>query len=573
VREGFMKKIILVVIFLFVGMVKVGAKEIYYSEYGNFSDYLLQPYQSSELVNVETERRYRYYDEVKIGQYKTYLDDVSNFNFIDFNDMKNNDFSKWSDEKPKEQYKRIIETKTFYKVKRPKPVKNINFINTLEGTIELNNIEVYYLNEKIDYESSIENGEEYRLNFWDSLTLDLRDYYDLQKLIIKIGNVEFNGLDELLITAAIPSDDNSYQINYFSVNLNNDNTKNIVLNADDWIKANPDYYEEEIVDNKENADLSIINEVILYRYQDPLFYFYNIEKRYVDGYFVDYPGMIKDENDYQDYYRYQVRDKVEVSKEIVVDNYNQQLSDFINSTVDYDIITNLDINKNGIYQVNYKTDFVDIKKEVRVNIKENDLKESRKEYEQLNSELNNLKQQYEIKQFELNEIKNNYEELLVDNNNLNLELENVKKENLNLVNICDDYDNISYVLNQYINKYNILQNENNKLKQQYYNLLDINEKYILDNENLNFKFNTVQNENEKLKIDLNDIKNNSEILNKKLNLSKQAYKYLQSHFLKINNEKSRCLNKINLFWIILISVILICLIIIFIKKLSNKNKG
>lgn len=472
-----MKKIFFVSLILFAFIFKVEAKETYYSEYSDFSDYTLEKLESSELVRVEVERRYKFYKQEKVGEYRNFLSDNSSFKFFDLNDYKNSEFSDWSEEEPIQVENRVIESKSFYKIKRPKPIKSIYFVNTLEGIFKLNDVEVFYNGEKLDYELPLCNiGED--VGYSQAVQIELNDYYDLQKLTIKVGSIEYDTVDEILILASVPSENNLYQINYFSINLKSSNKDNVVIEASDWIRGNTKYEQEEIVEYKPvDEPLTMVTELKLYHYQDPLFYFYNVENKYIDGYFKDYPHLIKDENNYKDYYRYQVRDKLEVEEEIIITDHNQKLSDFATSTVEYEIITNLDINKNGSYEVEYKTPFITIKKEVIVDIKEN----------------------------ELNDISNKYNNLLIDYNKLK-----------------QDYE------------YSVKDDENNDCE--------------------------LKLEEALLRVDDS---------NKKLKLSEQANKYLESNISQIDNKDS---NKRSILWLILILIILFILLLIFLKKMSDKNK-
>ena len=65
-----MKKIIFGILILFVAVFHVNAKEIYYSDYSDFSEYTLEKIDSSELINVETERRYRFYEKIEVGEFR-----------------------------------------------------------------------------------------------------------------------------------------------------------------------------------------------------------------------------------------------------------------------------------------------------------------------------------------------------------------------------------------------------------------------------------------------------------------------------------------------------------------------
>jgi len=425
-------------IFMFLGIAySVSAKEIYYSDYGEFSEYSIGKIESSELINVEVERRYKFYSEEKKGEYRSFLDDNSSFKFVDKDKIKNSKFSSWSEEAPSEVEGRITESKTLYLVKRPKPIRNIYITNTGDTDIILGKIEIYFENEKVSYEVSHNfTSGNYTIHSGGHIKLDLKGYYDLQNITIKISEAIFDETNELHLSATVPSEDNSYQISYFRVNLDNSYNRNIVIEASDWIRTNTKYEEEVILNYRPNAPLSLINKKVYYRYLDPLFYFYNIDKEYKDGYFKECPGLIKDESNFLDFYRFQTRNKFEISETIEINGYNQDLSSFVNSTVDYSVKTNLNIYQNGIYDAEFITDFVTVKKQVLVNIKENLIDDLNDKYIELEQDLNETNKKYEDSLKELNnlKLKNDYlilkkKKLKKDNNHLNQNIDSLLNDN------------------------------------------------------------------------------------------------------------------------------------------------
>ena len=60
-----MKKIVLFLLVLFSLNIKVQAssQDVYYSSYSDFSEFVEKRIEGSELIDVETERRYRWYKE------------------------------------------------------------------------------------------------------------------------------------------------------------------------------------------------------------------------------------------------------------------------------------------------------------------------------------------------------------------------------------------------------------------------------------------------------------------------------------------------------------------------------
>lgn len=545
-----MKKIIYTILILFAFIYKVDAKEIYYSDYSDFSDYSLEKYESSELVNIEVERRYRFYEEKIIGEYRSYLDDNSNFKYVDLNNRKDTPFSSWSKEEVKEETYRTIESKTVYSLKKPKPIRYIFFVNSLDVTLQLHDVEVYYLDQKIDYDLYFDNAnEDLNIYYGGYIRLDLKNYYDLKNITIKIKSIDFDHPREFVVAVSRKGEFDFFKNTYFSTNISGVNPTNIVIDKNSWIKAFTEYDEEVFLDYNPNEPLAEITEIKLYRYQDPLFYFYNIERKYAAGYFKNCDNLIKDENDYKDYYRYQSREKIELEDEIIITDYEQNLSDFINSTVDYEIITNLDVSKNGAYEVEYKTPFINLKKNVIVNIKKNELNNLEGKYNALVLELNALKNKYDSLNSELIRVKD-------EKNNLSLNLEEIKKlyDNLNTkieeTNKNDmlvlEIENLKKLYDDTIQKMLKLESEKSNLKLM---LEEIQAAY----EKLNLEFNTEKDNNVLILENLKNIyiKTNNELLelknsNHNLNFKLEELENINREYIEQNNKLNSQLEKLSL---------------------------
>ena len=384
------------------------------------------------------------------------------------------------------------------------------------------------MDQKLDYEIILDLADDnFNIYPWGTVTCNLKGNYDLEKITIKIKNIEFNGLSEILILARVLSEYNDYYINYFSYNLNDYNNTDVVIDSDDWIRGDVEY-EEEIISESKPIDnkLSLINEVTMYRYQDQLFYFYNIEKKYIDGYFADYPGFIRDDMQYKDYYRYQTRDKLEIADEIVINSDEQSISDFIESSVQYEIITNLNIKKNGIYEAEIKTPFISVKKDVVVNIDEN----------------NNQGIFIPV-------VDNNVSDKLIEENvQLKMEVDNLLNKN----------NNLEEELNNLFNDYYDLSNKNNNLEKEFNDL-------ISDYSNLLNKYNNLYSEVEnKCEVELKE--------EKSTDLINRVNELLNSNMLNINYSEEFIVKKNDYLWFSLILLLLLLLLIVTLKRLSNKNK-
>ena len=102
---------LLVGLFLVLGLcTKVDAK-VYYSEYSEFSDYSLEKVESSELIDVEIERRNKWYRYVAKGGYYKWGENPIFEPYVNVNLYKFTDFSEWSKDYPGDDYGRLVERK------------------------------------------------------------------------------------------------------------------------------------------------------------------------------------------------------------------------------------------------------------------------------------------------------------------------------------------------------------------------------------------------------------------------------------------------------------------------------
>lgn len=137
-----------------------------------------------------------------------------------------------------------------------------------------------------------------------------------------------------------------------------------------------------------------------YRYKDRLYFHYqNIEKVLDEDSVLK--GYIKDEHDYTNYYRYQIRDKINISDEIIITKNSQSINDFIDSTVPYQVSGNIDYSKNDIYNINIVTSFITIPLKVEVLIFDNIINKYNKDLLNKNLDIKKLNKEIEVYKNEL----------------------------------------------------------------------------------------------------------------------------------------------------------------------------
>ena len=496
-----MKKIMMFLVTLLIG-VTASAKEnnIYYSNYSDWNEFTVNKIDSNDLREVEVERRFKWYQENKKGEFLSYEEGINKYEKLSENNYKYGEYSNWSIVEPENKIGRIVEKEKRYSVKKIKPINKIYIFSGSfnSDSVDLNEIEIYNNGKKINILPTwagnyiIDSDE-------GAVELKLDNFYYLDDLSIIIRPINIEDINTLYIIATAPMNNNGEEYIYYHTVYNNNGGNYISLNVTNFSKFNPQYEEEIIYNDLPDVKYSdVIDEVNYYRYKDKLYYFYNIEKKYLDGYYVNKEGYIKDSNEYVDYYRFRNRDKIEISNYIEITDKNKMIDDFIKSTVDYSINGNINYDKNGIYHVEVETYFLKKTIPVLVNI--------------------------------------------VSNNNDNNESSTNDK-------LLDDY---------------------NKLKDKYDSLL-AEKKNSKTNTN-DYKVEVIEKENPSCHEKLNEISLENDDNLKKLKLSNQAYDYLKSSLLKIDNNSNFDFGLSWYLWLLFLIILLIIIIIIMLKKRKNKNK-
>lgn len=489
-----MKKIMYVLGILLlcnISTVKALENNIYYSNYGEWSDYSEDSYSKTELIDVEVERRYKWFKSKERGEYLNYDEGIKKYDSVNKDNYKYSDYSNWQENSPEEITDRIIETKTKYFIKKIKPIKAIYIIsgNFKTDEVDLNQIDIFNNGKKIAFESICGDcSGKYKLkNKSGVLLLELDNFYYFDDLEIIINSPSIKNINSIHFLATALKENSDEEALFYRYTFNGSKDSYINLSISDFTKVNPIYEDGLYYDELPALRLDDYKEeIISYRYKDKLYYFYSYDKEYIDGYFKEKNGYDKDINDYLDYYRYRNRDKIEFSEYIEINKHDELLDNFITSTVNYEIEGNIDYTKNGLYNVKVKTYFLTKDIFVLININENE--------------------------------------------------ENSKNENL-----INDYRKLE-------KKYNSLLEEKNEEKTN-------NE--VIDS-------NTCKEELEKVTLKNDDNE-------KKLKLSNQAYDYLNSSLLKVNNNGFE-LELSWYLWLLFLILLLLIIIVMILKKRKTKNK-
>lgn len=489
-----MKKIMYVLGILLlcnISTVKALENNIYYSNYGEWSEFSKDNYSKTELMDVEVERRYKWFKNKERGEYLNYDEGIKKYDSINKDDYKYSDYSDWQENNPEEITDRVIETRTKYFIKKIKPIKTIYIIsgNFKTEEVDLNQIYIFNNGKKVNFESTCGDcSGKYKLkNKSGVLMLELDNFYYFDDLEIVINSSNIKNINSINFWVTAPKENSDEEALFYRYTFEGSSNNSINISICNFSKVNPMYEAGEYYDKLPSLKLDDYKEeIISYRYKDKLYYFYSYDKEYVDGYFKEKDGYDKDINDYLDYYRYRNRDKIEFSEYIEINKSDELLDNFITSTVNYEIEGNIDYTKNGLYKVKVKTYFLTKDISVLININENE--------------------------------KNGKDEELVD-----------------------DYK---------------------ELEKKYDNLLE--EKVEDKRANEVTESNSCKEELEKviLKNDDNE---------KKLKLSNQAYDYLNTSLLKVNNNGFE-LGLSWYLWLLFLILLLLIIIVMILKKRKTKNK-
>ena len=482
-----MKKILWLIFLLVLG-VKVEAKEVYYSDYSNFSEFQQEEVINSDIVEVEKEERYLWYKEIQEEQdYQLYnLED----NFSD--DCYFTEYSNWQNEKI-DNPGYVYDERNVYQYKKAKSVRYIHLYN-LQGsygafrmtelTIKVNNKEIDY---KYTCEGCLSGFDDYinngiydenksYINNGGSLIIDLGKQYPLNQIEV-IFYIFDLGPSDKLYTIGYSTDKKdifiaqSYILNFADEYW--DNALKVVkkitdlnISLQEWTTSETSY---EIDDDASIVDTKVTKQ---YRYQEKWCKVYQKKKEYYQEYsnkaIDDY--IYRDEESKKTFYRYRTRDKLEIDVYDITDE-NFDLNNFIvTSTDEVEITNNIDWNKNGIYDITFTLNDLIVTKSVTLNIDSNTIDELEKEILILEQQISNLEEdlkkqkKYYEEQLEILEEKlNNCQS---DNNCLKEILEEkeliIKNQEEQLISLNDKINQLQAEINSKIDEI-IYLNQNNEL--------------------------------------------------------------------------------------------------------------
>ena len=331
-----MKKILFIIL-LFLSLIKIVNAEVIYSEYNSPIEYEEEVLES-DLIKVEKEERYLYYNEIKtLGDYYIEGENPTSFPLIDKTDFRESEFSNWTRFLVNDKKNRVIESRkvSFYKI--PEKIRYIHFYN-LQGNyynFRIPELQIIYDGKKLEYEYYCEGCSEYFDTFIRNgkveenmshvenggyLRIDLKKYYDPTKLQIDLFLYDVEDTTKTY-TIDLTKTEEYGENSFYRRTFNEDFKHNFIgefehfsYTLSDLYRVNPTYFDYYVYDDEKSLYSSeyMIEEYTEKRYKDVYFRYYNLEKKYSDEYLTEktdkYP--YKDNNMSKTYYLVSKREKV-----------------------------------------------------------------------------------------------------------------------------------------------------------------------------------------------------------------------------------------------------------------------
>ena len=210
-----MKKIITIIFMTIILINPINASvQTYYSDYSNYGDYILNPPNKTELIDVKEVTMYKYYKEEKeLGDYYLINKNNSAYPYLDPLDFIVTNYTDYTEVKPDNELGRNIKTQPVYYYQDLKKIRYIHFNNFLGYRDELNINEIvvtangetipyttYCLGCSANIPEKINNGnikcENSFVYFVGYIRLDLGGYYNLSDLTVKIYLTDFGSFEK-----------------------------------------------------------------------------------------------------------------------------------------------------------------------------------------------------------------------------------------------------------------------------------------------------------------------------------------------------------------------------------------
>lgn len=448
-----MKKIVLLIMLVLFTM-NVNAKT-YYSDYSQYK-LVDKKVEKTDTIDVKIEKKYLIYKENKTEAFYP--------SYMEIEDMIKTGETKivtssWLDEKPNELIGRTIIEKNLYEYQNMKKIRYLKLTNLVNSKdyLHLTELSIFNGATKLDYEiksnlKDINNIKDNDLTNYaildeeDEIIIDLKENIDITDLAM-MYHFHITTTSDIYFTMELYGEEfeNVYarRTIYSPVNINDFEYPSYLIDEDHFNIENPLYDEKQISETKiRKTNFNIVNLVTKYKTEDLYIKYEKTDREYLDDYYgVPIDGYELDLDSIKEFYYIRTRDKVEISDELIIKNYDTKLEDFIKCTTtdDIKITSNMNYYKNGTYDINFILPFKTIKEKLIVDISENYIKALEvqnnylKSLEEENKKLviNNNKLNSEIKEILINKDKsvNEVNDKIIE---CRYELDELKKNNQDL---------------------------------------------------------------------------------------------------------------------------------------------
>lgn len=368
----------LLILLLLIFFPKIQAK-VYYLD--------AQALDENEYQIKET-KKYRFYKEEKIYNY--FIEDKNAQDFINKDNEKYfyTTYSEYSKEKPENLKNREIKERTVYIYQRLKKAQYVR-LEVFSDSEVLTEYKIRKGRENLKNSAFCKNCSEFYY-----MALEDQDYKIGVKVNILDVGLKYNSdIDEIEIDIGFNTNDVRYKITFYEDDsLTNPlyscekvSTANLIT-IDEFDILDTAFIEEFKLYIKRN-DMMLKDSYQEYSYRDKYISYYKIIKNYYPGYVENVEGYIKDKDDFIIEKEYLKKARVEIKDNIVITSSVYNLNDYIKSDIPYEIISNIDITKNGEYEVKFLFPNKTITKKVKVDTYSEYIKSLENKLEIKNKEL------------------------------------------------------------------------------------------------------------------------------------------------------------------------------------------
>ncbi len=315
-----------------------------------------------EVINTET--RYRWYKENIVYSSQYYIEEFnpSHFPHKIIDDYIETDFTEWEHEHVPELYTdRVIEERSVNKYRELRPVRYIFFeeISALYLRFRISELRILIDGQSINYDVEctscsddfahyIKNGIINEDNAYvfngGKFRLDLGAYYGINQVRIELYMYDTNmgaKKAKIYLNEGDTLEDRNYAYQQFITYAVSQTylvpEQYLIIPDQHWI-VNPVYQDWVYIDGQMHGTYfrQMLTGVTETRYKDIMYRYYGIEKDYIEGYHlnIDDEQMIKDEEQYIEYYQYRLIIKEDdnndhIQDKIEEDNVEQEADDNI----------------------------------------------------------------------------------------------------------------------------------------------------------------------------------------------------------------------------------------------------